>query len=154
MQNLAPNKWDIRFLQLAKTVASWSKDPSTQTGALIVRHDKSVVSLGFNGFAKSMVDDPELYANREEKYSRIIHCEVNALIQARQSVQGCTLYTWPFMCCERCAVQMIQAGIARFIYPAATENALTRWGKSFEKTQNYFHESGVHYQEIADLRVM
>jgi deoxycytidylate deaminase len=30
-------KWDIRYLELAKHGSSWSKDPSTQTGAVIVR---------------------------------------------------------------------------------------------------------------------
>lgn len=28
-------KWDARFLDLAALVASWSRDPSTQVGAVI-----------------------------------------------------------------------------------------------------------------------
>ena len=79
MKNL---KWDLRFLAEAKFVASFSEDPSTQTGALIVRPNRSVISQGFNGFPQNMPDIPEYYANRDEKYSRIVHCEVNALILA------------------------------------------------------------------------
>lgn len=83
--------WDERFLKLAKEVSTWSKDPSTQTGAVIVGIDKHVISVGFNGFPRGMPDGTEIYANREEKYSRIIHCEMNALLYAHESVRGCTL---------------------------------------------------------------
>jgi deoxycytidylate deaminase len=41
-------KWDRRFLELARHVAAWSKDPSTQVGA-VVAEGKRVVSLGYNG---------------------------------------------------------------------------------------------------------
>lgn len=142
------NKWDVRFLRLAKFVSSWSKDPSTKAGAVIVRPDRSVVSMGFNGFARTMEDNPERYLDREEKYSRIIHCEVNALIQARTGVQGCSLYTWPFMCCDRCVVQMLQAGIVKFVYPQATSDALTRWSEAFKKTESFMAESRVSYIEL------
>ena len=65
------DKWDSRFLELAKLVSTWSKDPSTKTGAVIVRPDRSVASIGFNGFPVKMSDHQELYDNREEKYSRL-----------------------------------------------------------------------------------
>jgi dCMP deaminase len=127
-------------LKLAALVASWSKDPSTQTGAVIVGPDKRVISVGFNGFPTGMPDDDHLYANREEKYSRIVHCEVNALIFAGALPVGCTLYTYPFLSCDRCVVQMLQAGIRRFVAPQATPDQLTRWGPAFEKTRKYIAE--------------
>ena len=49
------NKWDIRFLEMAKLVASWSKDPSTQVGAIAVRN-RTVIAQGYNGFPRG-VDD-------------------------------------------------------------------------------------------------
>lgn len=55
-------KWDLRFLQLARFVAAWSRDPSTKTRAVIVDPDKMIVSMGFNGFAQGMNDAPEDYA--------------------------------------------------------------------------------------------
>jgi dCMP deaminase len=87
------NQWDEFYLGMAKYIASKSKDPSTKTGAVIVRPDKSLCSIGFNGFPKKMPDDPALYANRDEKYSRIVHCEMNALLFSREQLTGYTLYT-------------------------------------------------------------
>lgn len=135
------NKWDRRFIGMASLVSSWSKDPSTQTGAVIA-HGKRVVSVGFNGFPAGMPDDDFLYANREEKYSRIVHCEVNALIFAKEVPAGSTLYTYPFISCDRCVVQMLQAGIRRFVAPKATAEQLTRWADAFAKTKKYVQECG------------
>ena len=125
-------KWDLRFLEMAKLVSTWSKDPSTQTGAVIVRGKNNIVSVGYNGFPGGMDDSPELYANREEKYRRIIHCEMNAERYAESDIQGCTLYTYPFMSCDRCFVHMKNYGIVRFVAPLPTADQLTRWGAAFE----------------------
>jgi dCMP deaminase len=141
-------KWDLRFLQLAQLVSTWAKDPSTKTGAVIVRPDNTVVSLGYNGFPKKMCDDESLYNDRETKYSRIIHCEVNALMFAGRLPENCTLYTWPFLSCDRCAVQMLQAGIKYFVAPEATPEQLLRWEEAFKKTREYIEECGGEYLEI------
>ena len=143
------NKWDVRFLEMAKLVSTWSKDPSTKTGAVIVRPNGTVASVGFNGFPKKMPDSQELYDSREEKYSRIIHCEMNALIFSEGSLEGATLYTYPFLSCERCCVQMAQAGIVRFVAPRATEEQLTRWAVPFEKMKKYCSEMGLTVVEFS-----
>jgi dCMP deaminase len=145
---LVDPKWDSRFLEMANLVASWSKDPSTKTGAVIVRPDKTVLSVGFNGFPKKMKDDPEQYANREVKYSKIVHCEMNALIHARESLEGCTLYTVPFASCDRCAVHMIQAGITRFVFPKLPKKLVKRWKESTDKTKQYIEEAGANWTEL------
>jgi dCMP deaminase len=134
--------WEGRFMHMAEMVAGWSKDPSTKTGAVIVGPDNGVISVGFNGFPAGMSDDPDLYNDREEKYSRIIHCEMNAILRVTRPLpEGCSLYTWPFMSCDRCVVHMIQAGIRRFVAPACTdEDKLVRWGPIFEKTRKYIEE--------------
>lgn len=143
------HKWDLRFLSLASLVSSWSKDPSTKTGAVIVRPDNSIASVGYNGFPKKMGDNPALYADRNEKYSRVVHCEVNALLLGRdQSYDEYTLYTWPFLSCDRCFVQMVQSGITRFVAPVASKDQLTRWGDAFVRVKNYAAETGVEMIEI------
>lgn len=142
------NKWDLRYIGMAGYSASFSKDPSTKTGAVIARPDHSPVSFGFNGFPACMPDSPELYANREEKYSRIVHCEINAQLFAREPLKGYTLYTWPFLSCDRCCVQMLQAGITRFVALAPTQDGLSRWGAAFEKTKKYILESGAEFLEV------
>lgn len=142
-------KWDIRFLQLAKLVSTWSKDPSTQTGAVIVRPNRSVCSVGFNGFPQSMPDQSEYYLNREEKYSRIVHCEINAQLFAREPLKGYTLYTYPLASCDRCVVQMLQAGITRFVFPECPPAALERWGNVLAKSKLYIRECGAKWREYS-----
>lgn len=142
------DKWDKRFLELAKFVASWSKDPSTQTGAVITQ-DKRVVSVGYNGFPQGVDDNPERYANRELKYLMVSHCERNAVLFACRSVEGCTLYTWPFMSCATCAGVVIQAGIKRCVASVATPALLERWGKDIEVAKMMFKEAGVELDLVA-----
>ena len=140
---LMADKWTIRFLRLAREVSTYSKDPSTKVGAVIVRPDKSVLSTGFNGFPRQMKDVPSFYENRDEKYARIIHAEMNALIQAKQSVEGCLLFTWPFPCCERCAIHLVQAGIKIFTAPIPSKEASERWGTSFERAAEFLDEMNI-----------
>jgi dCMP deaminase len=133
-------KWDLRFLDLAKLVSSWSKDPSTQTGAVLVSPDMRVISVGFNGFPRGVSDNPARYADRELKYAIIVHCERNAMLFSRESLVGSTLYTWPFMSCSVCAAMGIQAGIKRHVAPWSNAE---RWVKSFELTETLLKEAGV-----------
>ena len=144
------DKWNTRFLDMAALVASWSKDPSTKTGAVIVGPDKRVIATGYNGFPASMPDGPELYNNRAEKYSRIVHCEINAVLYAPSPLPtGAILYTWPFISCDRCVVQMLQAGIKNFVAPLPSEEALSRWAESFNRTRQYIKECGGILKEVS-----
>src|SRR5574337_1409171 len=129
--------WDRRFLSLAAHVATWSKDPSTKTGAVLTRPDRTIISLGFNGFPKGMPDNAACYLDRVEKYSRIIHAEINALLFAREPVAGATLYTWPFTCCDRCFVQLAQWGVTRFVAPVCPAHLRDRWEPVFQRTRVY-----------------
>ena len=61
------SKWDERFIELARLVAAWSKDPSTKVGAVIVRPDRTVASVGFNGFARGVDDTEERLNDRALK---------------------------------------------------------------------------------------
>lgn len=122
-------KWDVRFLELAKHISTWSKDPSTKCGAVIVRSDRTVSSIGFNGFPRGCCDDPALYEDRALKYERVVHAEMNATLSANEPVRGCTLYVWPGPICNRCAAHIIQAGISRVVYVDHQESyqMLKRW---------------------------
>ena len=132
-------KWDKRFLELAKLVGSWSKDPSTQVGAVIVDENNRIVSVGYNGFPRGVEDNDRLF-DREEKYDIIVHAEVNALMFANKSLETCTLYTWPFQPCSRCAGLIIQSGIKRVVSVVQEED---RWKKNFELAVQLFEESGI-----------
>lgn len=139
-------KWDERFLEMTDLVGGWSKDPSTKVGAVIVREDKTVASVGYNGFPRGMSDDAGLYADRPTKYSRIVHGEMNAILNAHGTVTGCTLFV-PMLCCDRCAVHVIQAGIKRVVCRLPSEDMQSRWGDAFEQTRAMFKEAGVEVME-------
>ncbi len=154
--NKSAVKWDIRFLQMAKFISSYSKDSSTKVGAVIIENKNEIVSLGFNGFAQKMQDADAMYADRELKYSRVIHAEINAFIFARRPVKGCTVYTWPLPPCDRCAVQLIQAGITRCVWQSPSEELKSRWGDSLYKSKVYMSEAGVvgdeYSEELVDVQ--
>ena len=133
---------------MAKLVSNWSRDPSTQCGAVITGNNNEVISIGFNGFARSMPDAPDLYADREEKYSRIIHAEVNALLFAGRLPQFATLYTYPFGPCDRCVVQMLQAGIFNFVAPKPSGERGERWAAHLAKSRKYIDECGGVLKEL------
>jgi len=123
--------WDEYFLRIAGVAAQKSKDPSTKVGAVIVRPDRTIVSLGYNGFPRGVADTPERLNDRPTKYSLVVHAEMNAILSARESLNGYTLYTVPFMPCDRCFMHVIQAGIKRVVFPPATPEQNERWGSAF-----------------------
>jgi dCMP deaminase len=138
------NIWDQRFLKMAGLVASWSKDPSTQVGAVIVDVERRVLSLGYNGFPKGISDDKRL-DNRETKYKMVVHAECNALLFASKSLVGCTMYTYPFMPCSSCAGMIIQSGITRVVSRKTFKH---RWEDNFEVSRDMFKEANVKLYEI------
>ncbi len=139
------DKWDKRFIDLAKLVGSWSKDPSTQVGAVIVDDKKRIISVGYNGFPRGVEDSEKRLVDREQKYDIIVHAEMNALAFARGSVEGCTLYTWPFQPCSTCAGFIIQSGINRVV---TVKHSAERWNSNFDLSKELFLESGISLEYI------
>jgi dCMP deaminase len=136
-------KWDQRFLDLAKLVGTWSKDPSTRVGAAIIRPDRTVASVGYNGLPRGVADTNQRLIDRPTKYALTVHAEVNALIAAHQVVNGCTIYVDPFPPCSSCAAALIQAGIVRIVAPDATDEQKERWGDSFTRASMILSEANV-----------
>lgn len=135
--------WDLRFLDLAKHIASWSKDPSTQVGAVAVR-DRRVLATGYNGFPRGVADLPGRLHNREEKLLRTVHAEANIVAQAARngvSLERSTIYVWPFLPCSSCCTLLIQAGIKRVVVPDLP--IPDRWVENFKMSQSMFDEANV-----------
>ena len=133
--------WDFRFLQLADHIATWSKDPSTKVGAVIVRQDRTIAAMGFNGFARGVADLADRIANRDTKLMLTVHAEENAILSAHERLAGHWLYTTHFPC-DRCASRIVQAGIGRVIC-ATTADYLSRWADSVANSNVIFTEAGV-----------
>lgn len=141
---MVDEKWVKRFLGLAHHVATWSKDPSTKTGAIIANPAHVIMSMGYNGFPRGVKDDPKDYRNRATKYERIIHAEVNAILAARTNLDGCTLYGYPLMPCARCATLIIQSGISTVVFPYSEDSeVLDRFKMSHEHAITMFKDAKV-----------
>jgi dCMP deaminase len=140
MTQMQQNKWHSRFVDLAKHISEWSKDPSTKVGAVIVDEKRRIISTGYNGFSIGVEDTDDRLFNRDIKYEMIVHGEINAIVFARQDLTNTTLYTYPFMPCSRCASIVIQSGIKTVVAP---ENHNPRWTESFALSTKLFNESNV-----------
>lgn len=136
-------KWDRRFMEMAENISHWSKDPSTKVGAVIA-DQKIVVSVGYNGFPADVEDKQEWYEDRDKKLSLITHGEINALNHAARSVEGCTLYTYPFLPCSTCAGVFSETGIARVV---SYRNTVLRWQDSIEKAKTVLRNAGIEVVE-------
>jgi dCMP deaminase len=133
------SKWPDRFMALAEHVATWSKDPSTKVGCVIVDKQNRVVSVGFNGFPRGIKDFAERYNDKETKYLFVAHAERNALDNAPLSVEGCTLYS-PLLPCNECAKSIIQKGITKVVsYEPEEDRPHLQW----EITKKMFLEAEV-----------
>ena len=147
---MTPNeeKWHIRFLRLAQEVASWSIDPSTKVGCVLVRN-RRVVSTGYNGFPKNISDDFERLMDREKKYEITVHAEVNAVTTAALhggSTEGCNAYV-TFSPCSHCAAVLINAGIQE-VYVVGGSIIPDRWLSNFITASNLLAEAGVLYKVL------
>jgi dCMP deaminase len=133
--------WDKRFIEAARLFASWSKDPSTQVGAVIVDTEHRIIGVGYNGFPRFIKDDDRLNS-RVLKLDLMVHAELNAILNATKSVVGAEIYvTHPP--CVKCASVIIQSGIVCVASPKPTEDLLSRWKDSLELASSLFREASV-----------
>ena len=144
-------EWHRRYLEIASAVALWSKDPSTQVGAIAVGDKGQVLSQGYNGFPRGVKDTKDRLENREEKHKYIVHAEQNVIYNATYngvSLDGSTLYVSGLPVCQECAKGIIQVGIKHVLmfdkeYPE-------KWMKSFYNTSKMFDEAGVTYTFVKE----
>ena len=139
------NKWSRRYLDVAKEVATWSKDPSKKIGAIAVGDKGQILSQGYNGFPRGVKDTDNRYNVREEKYKYVVHGEMNCIYTACNSgvsLNGATLYVTGLPVCSECAKGIIQVGISKVVmeYP---KDIPDNWKESMILTQQMFDEAGV-----------
>lgn len=135
--------WDRYFLQIAGHVATRSKDPATQVGAVLVR-ERNIISTGYNGFPRGVDDNVAERYQRPAKYDWSIHAEENAVLTAARfgvSTAGTTLYVTPMPPCKDCAKAIIQCGVKEVIYELVGDQS--RWAESVEVTRKLFASSSV-----------
>jgi dCMP deaminase len=123
------NKWDHRFMEMARLVASWSScfQPSRAIGAVIVK-DKRVMTTGYNGApagvrtckerGECMRRRLDIPSGTRTELCYAIHAEQNAVVQAAKlgvSIDGGTCYC-THQPCSVCARILANAGIRRIVF--------------------------------------
>jgi dCMP deaminase len=145
-------KWDRRYLEIAKLVAGWSKDPSVGVGAVLVKNNR-IIATGYNGFPKQLYDDPFKLNDRPIKYAYTVHAEMNALLQAGREANGSTIYVYPSFAatsdnvpdiCDNCAKHSIQAGVVGIVFYDSKKSPeqRARWIESLKLAGAMWNEAG------------
>jgi len=140
-------EWDNRYLDLAKQISTWSKDPSKKIGAVAVGKEGQVLAQGYNGFPRGIKDNPDRYLNKEMKYKFVVHAEMNVIYNASYngvSLKGSTLYVYGLPVCSECAKGIVQTGVSRIVMVAS--DVSERWKESFETTKVIFDEAGIEWR--------
>ena len=142
------DKWHNRFMEMAKLVASWSKDPSTKVGAIVVGPDREIRSTGYNGVVRGVDDNIPERLERPTKYDFFEHAERNAVYNAcliGASLKGCVIYVTA-MPCPDCARAIIQSGIKMVVTHKVEFDANTpsgTWRDKLVYSEQMFKEAGV-----------
>lgn len=140
------DKWIKRYLELAKSVSEWSKDPSRKIGAVAVGSKGQVLAQGFNGFPRGINDSEERYNDRETKYKYVVHAEMNCIYNATYSgtsLDGSSLYVFGLPVCSECAKGIIQTGIKE-VFWTVSQDIPDRWTNSYASTKNMLREAGIN----------
>lgn len=148
------DKWDLRFMDLAREISSWSKD-RTKIGAVAVGSNRRILSTGYNGFPRNIDDDLQRYKDREQKYKYVVHAEQNCIYNAcfnGISLQSSTLYVWGLPVCNECAKGIIQVGIERVVLPDNVFGSET-WNQRFLITKDMFAEANVKITILVDYGI-
>lgn len=147
MSRLHGKAWGDRYTCLAKEISTWSKDPSTKVGAVVIGNNGEVLSQGYNGFPRGIKDTSQRLKNREKKYNLVVHAEMNAIYNASLngvSLNGSTLYVYGLPICNECAKGIIQVGIDKVI-ATRPANYNKEWDESIKDAKALFKEAEVEY---------
>ncbi len=123
------NKWDERFIKMAKLVGEWSScyRSNRQVGAVVVV-DKRIMATGYNGAPQGIMscverreclrDKLNIPSGTQHEICFGVHAEQNAIAQCARlgiSIEGGTMYV-THQPCTICTKIIINAGIKRVVY--------------------------------------
>lgn len=148
---MSVNKWYQRYMDLAEQVSTWSKDPNTKVGAVIVGSKGQILTQGYNGFPRRIKDTDNRLEDRETKLKFVVHAEMNAIFNATYSgvsLDGSTLYVYGLPICSECAKGIIQVGIKKVVIQTESIALRPQWEESWKLSAAMFREAGVTIFEI------
>ena len=138
--------WNLRFMDLAKQVSTWSKDPSKKIGAVVVGSKRQILSTGYNGFPRGIEDTDERLNDRNLKYKYVVHAEMNAIYNATYtgtSLDGASMYVYGLPICHECAKGIIQVGIKEVFIDRKSLLDKPNWYDSYLKSKEMFDAVGI-----------
>ena len=144
---LTPAGWGNKYIHLAKEISTWSKDPSTKVGAVVIGKSGQVLTQGYNGFPRRVRDTEDRWADRERKYELVVHAEMNAIYNASLtgvSLKNSTLYVYGLPICNECVKGIIQVGIKKVV-AMRPQIYNSEWDKSNKNAEALFREAEVMY---------
>ena len=121
------NKWDRRFMDIARQVGTWCTCHRRKVGAIVVK-DKRIIATGYNGAPSGVEnciergfclrDKLKIASGTKAEMCYAVHAEQNAIVQAAKlgiSVEGATIYV-THQPCSMCTRIIINSGIKRIVY--------------------------------------
>lgn len=139
LKNLKDNRpdWPEYFMNMAYIISVRSRDPSTKCGCVFTDENHRIISTGYNDNFQG-IDDSLMSWERPEKYTTVIHAEMNCLLFAKRDLRGCYAFITSIPC-SNCCKHMLQAGICKIYY-----------GNNFAKMCN--EEDGKIVRKLCDLK--
>lgn len=139
-------------MAIALKEATLSPDPSTQIGGVLLGTHGLVLHADHNRMPFGVSDfhpDGTTRWTRPLKYSMVGHCEHNTIMGAARKGYGTknTTLVCTYCACDRCAVDVIEAGVTRMVRIGWPENT-AQWLESIWIGDLMLLEAGV---EVIDL---
>lgn len=150
------SKWDIRFMEMAEVIGSWSScyQENRHVGAVIVK-DKRILTTGYNGAPSGVESCQEkgeclrkklnIPSGTRHEICYAVHAEQNAICQAAKmgiSIEGATIYV-THQPCTICTKMIINAGIKRVVF---------KHGYPDDFSKVLLDEAGVELINIEDIK--
>jgi len=145
-QNLT--ELDLRFIELADIVSTFSQDKSTKIGAVLVDDNGIVLETAFNTFPKGLDTTIQSRFERPDKYLYTEHAERALLYKCCKNgikTNGTTMYIQWFSCAE-CARAIIMSGVKTVVCQEPdfkNDEKSQRWEESQKVAMQMFKEAGI-----------
>lgn len=118
--------WDVYFAHIARAVSLRADCRRRQVGCVIVDRDHRIIATGYNGSppggpsclagecSRGLLSYAEAAAGGSYSNCVAVHAEANALLFARASVKGTTVYVTDVPC-DDCEKLLAAAGVERIV---------------------------------------
>jgi dCMP deaminase len=151
--------FDDYYMSWLPLIASKSKDPNAQFGAVAVAPDRHTRMTGYNSFVRGLNDDLPGRDKYPEAYKWIEHAERNLIYAAARegiSLKGCKIYVGANPCMD-CAKAIVSVGIKEVMFNADGQynrrkrymdrgpEHITRYIQEQKDIQQMFKECNVKY---------